>query len=203
MTMPALEALVRRLARGFEEAKADFALVGGVAIGVRLDPRFTRDVDFAVAVADDEQAEAVLAYFIRYGFMPQTELTHAQTDRLHTMRLATPRLPEADPQEAQPIADLLFATTGIEREIVAEASPAPVFPGLTLPTARIPHLIAMKLLSESDDRLQDRIDLQHLVRAATDADLAEVPPLLALITQRGYDRNKDLLATLDAYLRKR
>lgn len=53
----------------------------------------------------------------------------------------------------------------------------------------------MKLLSESDQRLQDRIDLQHLIAAATDQDLADVPPLLDPITQRGFDRDKDLRKT--------
>lgn len=188
------------MAQGFAEAQADFAVVGGLAVGARIGPRFTRDADFALAVSNDEEAEAILAYFVRYGFRPEADIHDSEADRLHNMRLNSPLLPDADPDEGQPIVDLLFATSGIESETVAAATPAPVFPGLTLPTARIPHLIAMKLLSESDERLQDRIDLQHLIAAATDADLAQVPSLLDLITQRGYHRDKNLPVVLDAFL---
>lgn len=38
---------------------------------------------------------------------------------------------------------------------------------------------------------------------ATKADLAEVPPLLNLITPRGFHRDKDLSAVLDGFGRKR
>ena len=34
-------------------AGVGFALVGGLAVSARTEPRFTRDLDFAIAVADD------------------------------------------------------------------------------------------------------------------------------------------------------
>jgi hypothetical protein len=37
-----------------------WALIGGLAISVRSVPRFTKDLDFAVAVADDSEAEGVV-----------------------------------------------------------------------------------------------------------------------------------------------
>ena len=37
-----------------------YALVGGFAVNVRTEPRFTADVDFAVSVKDDAEAEEVL-----------------------------------------------------------------------------------------------------------------------------------------------
>lgn len=40
------------------------ALVGGLAVSVRTEPRFTRDVDLAVAVSDDREAEAVVRHLI-------------------------------------------------------------------------------------------------------------------------------------------
>jgi hypothetical protein len=39
-------------------------LVGGLAVSVRAEVRFTRDVDIAVAVADDAEAES-LTYELR------------------------------------------------------------------------------------------------------------------------------------------
>lgn len=42
--------------------------------------------------------------------------------------------------------DLLFASSGIEHEIVAAADPLEVLPDLTVPVARTGHLIALKPL---------------------------------------------------------
>ncbi len=41
--------------------RKNFALVGGLAVSVRGDVRTTRDVDLAVAVADDAETEALAA----------------------------------------------------------------------------------------------------------------------------------------------
>jgi hypothetical protein len=179
--------------RDLSDAGASFALVGGVAIGARVALRFTRDLDLAVAVADDAEAEQVCASLIRSGYRPMMEIDQSATNRLATMRFR-PRIPRHTDVADVPLVDVIFCTCGIEPEIVATAEPIPVFANLSLPTARIPHLIAMKVLSESDDRLQDRIDLQALIASATDADLAEAPPLLDLIAERGFARGKDLHA---------
>ena len=41
-------------------AGASFAIVGGLAVGIRTEPRFTRDADMAVSVAGDQEAEALV-----------------------------------------------------------------------------------------------------------------------------------------------
>jgi hypothetical protein len=41
-----------------QRASVPFALVGGLAVSVHVEPRFTRDIDLAVAVAGDAKAEA-------------------------------------------------------------------------------------------------------------------------------------------------
>ena len=67
--------------------------------------------------------------------------------------------------------------------------------------ATIPALIALKVLSADNIiRLQDIIDLQHLIAEATDAEIAESRQLLLLIEQRGYNRDKDLQSELTRYL---
>lgn len=50
-----LEAMARRMQRALEERGRDFALVGGLAVSVRTEPRFTRDIDLVVAI--DEARE--------------------------------------------------------------------------------------------------------------------------------------------------
>jgi hypothetical protein len=69
--------------------------------------------------------------------------------------------------------DLLFASSGIETEIVREAEWLEVLPGLTMPVARTGHLVALKLLSVNEiDRPQDVIDLRALMRGMTDDEVA-------------------------------
>ncbi len=47
---------LRTVAAKFSEV--GFALVGGLAVSARSEPRFTRDIDLAVAVDGDQQAES-------------------------------------------------------------------------------------------------------------------------------------------------
>ncbi len=47
--------------RELHAQKMEAALVGGVAVSVRTEPRFTRDVDLAVAVPDDSKVTKSLS----------------------------------------------------------------------------------------------------------------------------------------------
>jgi predicted nucleotidyltransferase len=194
-----LAQFLSQIARDLSDAHARFAMVGGLAISARVQPRFTGDIDLAVAVDSDEQAESIAGHLIRCGYRPILEIDHTPSNRLATLRFYPPDLPPSLEPDEVPLTDIIFCTCGIESEIVASAQTIPIYPDLSLPTARIAHLIAMKLLSECDARLQDRIDLQNLFAAATEADLSEVLPLLDLITQRGFSREKDLHATFNHF----
>lgn len=55
-----MELLLRQLSALLEAQRQPWALVGGLAVSVRTEPRFTRDIDFAMAVADDDEAEAIV-----------------------------------------------------------------------------------------------------------------------------------------------
>jgi len=162
--------------------------------------RTTQDVDIAVAVSGDQEAESIARALMSRGYQLETEIDQAATGRLATLRLISPHLPDGMPAEESPLVDLLFASSGIEPELVAAADRIDVLEGAVLPTARIPHLIAMKVLSETDERLQDRIDLKHLVEAATNPELGEVPELLSLIENRGYGRQKNLPQVFSRFL---
>ena len=55
--------LERALAAAAHDIAAEgkrFALVGGLAVSVRAEVRFTRDVDLAVAVENDAEAESLV-----------------------------------------------------------------------------------------------------------------------------------------------
>jgi hypothetical protein len=55
-----LDAALRQICGDLSEAGASFALVGGLAVSARTEPRFTRDADIAVAVSNDAEAERLI-----------------------------------------------------------------------------------------------------------------------------------------------
>ncbi len=55
-----LQAFAARLFLDLREGAARFAVVGGFAVSVRVEPRFTHDIDVAVAVQTDAEAEALV-----------------------------------------------------------------------------------------------------------------------------------------------
>ena len=118
-------------------------------------------------------------------------------------RLATARL-SLGTDAAGVVIDLLFASSGIEREATAGAQVIEVFPSVRARVAARPHLIAMKLLARDDRvRPQDADDLRALLRTATAAEIDVVRDLLRLINERGFARRRDLEAAFDAVLRER
>ena len=54
--MNALERSVRTIVGHLRRLDRRFALVGGLAVSARAEPRLTRDADLAVAVSDDHDA---------------------------------------------------------------------------------------------------------------------------------------------------
>jgi hypothetical protein len=63
------------------------------------------------------------------------------------------------------------------------------------------HLLALKLLSGDDrTRPQDRVDLVHLLRAATRSDIEVARGAVALIHARGFHRDRDLSRDLEQLL---
>lgn len=92
-------------------------------------------------------------------------------------------------EDGPAVIDLIFASTGIEREIVAAATLVEVLPGTTIPVASVAHLLATKVLA---GRMQDVADFSSLFRYASPQDLLEARSALALIRQRRSHRQKDL-----------
>lgn len=169
---------------------ARFALVGGLAIGARVEPRYTRDVDLAIAVSHDDEAESIVHGLSRRGYAVVTIIEQSRTGRMATARLTHPSMPGI-------FVDLLFASSGIEEEVVAGADPIAYGAGRApLPVASIGHLIALKVLSESERRLQDRIDLQLLATAARREDWKAAEAASRLIRSRGFHRGRALVRRL-------
>jgi Nucleotidyl transferase AbiEii toxin, Type IV TA system len=186
---------LRRALEGAAEALSSrqFALVGGIAVSARSEPRFTRDLDLAVAVRDDPTAEEVVREMIARRFRVLTVIEHDTQERLATVRLLAP-----DQTEVGVVVDLLFASSGIEPEIVAQADALEVFAGVVAPVARVGHLLAVKVLARDDEhRPQDAVDLRALLRAATDEEVALARESAHLIMRRGFHRGRDVVALLE------
>ncbi len=190
--MNALENVLRLVTGLFARQRQAWALVGGLAVSVRAEPRFTRDVDLAVAVSDDAAAEALVHQLRNAGFRTQAVLEQSATGRLATARLAP-----KEGRTAGLMLDLLFASSGIEPEICQAAEALDVFPGLSVPIARLHHLLVLKVLARDDrNRPQDAADLRALVAVAMPEDLRSALAAAELVTQRGFNRSRDLSAAL-------
>jgi predicted nucleotidyltransferase len=188
-----LERALRRVGRDLDDLGRPWAVVGALAVSARVEPRFTRDIDLAVSVSGDEEAEHLLHRLQQRG-----SLVRAVVEQEAVRRLATARLIPPQEDESGIVVDLLFASSGIEPETVSSAESVAVFGELAVPVATVGHLIALKVLSRDDvARPQDRVDLVVLLRVARPADVEEAREALALIARRGFHRGRDLLADLE------
>jgi hypothetical protein len=168
---------------------AAFALVGGLAVSVWGEPRYTRDVDLAVGVDVDEEAERLVRALSARNYEIVTLIEQTKTNRL-----ATARLRRAEDRSV--FIDLLFASSGIERELAAAAVRID-----DIPVGPVGHLLALKVLSESERRLQDRIDIQELAKVATAEDWHTAEAMVRLIKERGFHRGRALLTRLRRWRR--
>ncbi len=159
------------------EIGSTFALIGGLAVSLRAEPRTTRDVDLARA----------------RGYSVAMVMEHESTGLLSTVRLHSP-------VPGHIFLDLLFGSSGIEADLVARATILEVLPGLEAPVATAGDLVALKLLAQSAERLQDSMDLQSLRPALTDADVEIARDAVMRIVELGFQRDRDLPTLLAEYL---
>lgn len=191
MNAPTIEAALADITQKLLDMGRPFALVGGLAVSFRAEVRFTRDVDLAVVANDDADFEGLVFDLRSSGYFPLATVEHTQQKRLSTARLQSP---------LGFVVDLIAASCGIEREVVERATLVDL-PGVgQLPVARSEELLAMKILSMTERRLQDRIDARNLVLFGDNLDLAAVEDNLNRIVARGFHREQDLHAKLAGLL---
>lgn len=187
-----LEAELGLAAERIERLRVPFALVGGLAVSVRGEVRFTRDIDLAVLCASDRETERLAADLAAAGYEIAALVEHEERARLSTVRLRS---------RSKIYVDLLAASSGIEAEIISAATTVDIPSVGELRVARAEDLVATKVLSMSDARPQDRLDARGLLLTNPDLDLDSVRARLALIRERGFDRREDLDAKLEGVLR--
>lgn len=189
--MNPLERSLRQVAGDLAGLDRRFAVVGGLAVSVRAEPRLTRDVDVALSVVDDAEAEQIVAALRACGHEVLAVVEQEATGRMSTVRLGR----RGD--HAGLVTDLLFASSGVEPEIVEAADDIEVLPGLVLPVATIGHLIVMKLLARDDRRRPaDADDLRALAARASPGDWEQADQAAVQVSERGFDRDRDLVELL-------
>lgn len=186
---------LRRALDDLEAAGAQCALVGGLAAGARTEPRFTRDVDLAVSVAGDSDAEGVVRRLVDCGYRLFQLVEQESAERLATARLVPP-----GDGGSSAVVDLLFASSGIEQEIVTAAETLRLGGGIEAPVATIGHLVAVKLLAVDAHRPHDELDLHQLRQEASGADVEVAREAVALIQSRGFPHGRDLTTALDKWV---
>jgi hypothetical protein len=63
-----IEDVLRRATGVLHEIGTPWSIVGGWAVSVHTEPRFTRDVDLADAVKTDDEAQSVINAFLNRGY---------------------------------------------------------------------------------------------------------------------------------------
>ncbi|HSS49013.1 MAG TPA: hypothetical protein VLX28_08700 [Thermoanaerobaculia bacterium] len=175
-----------------------WAAIGGLAVAARAEPRTTRDLDVAIAVSGDREAEKiVMAMRGRGYFEVPNEGVMEQKDvgRLATVRLLVPGEEKEEGDEFDGlVVDLMFASSGVEPEIVRSAEVMQVMPRVAVPVVRSGHLYALKILA---GRPKDQEDCQSLRRRMKPEDFEEARATLELIAERGFHRGKNLIVEFE------
>jgi predicted nucleotidyltransferase len=177
--MNSVYSALSRMIECLSDCEVHFALIGGLAVSARSEPRFTRDVDLIVDTPTDEDAERLIRSLMGRGYG-----IHAQLEQKTINRLATCRLIERDKEDSV-IVDLFFANFGIEAEVLTAASEEEIFDGISLPIVQAEDLIALKLLAVSNrNRPRDSEDILNLLEILPAKRLERTRHLLRLMAAR-------------------
>ena len=117
--MRKFEQVTREVANWLAESQIGYALIGGLAVSFRTIERFTKDIDLVIAVENDQEAESYVRELVGHGYQVQTLLEQTRHGRIATVRMIKAPMGSV-------FVDLLFASSGIEAEIVAGAEPIEV-----------------------------------------------------------------------------
>lgn len=173
--MNAVYRLLVDLRDDLEERGQRWALIGGIAVIVYTEARTTRDVDLAVIVESDREAEELVRDMAARGYCRELVLDHERSGRLAMVGLTPPGGTEEGLR-----ADLMFSFAGIEEEVVDSATTLEVLPDLLVPVARVGHLLALKVYG---NRLQDQLDGRNLIRVADRVEIKRAREALRRITE--------------------
>ncbi len=166
-----------RLVGAFQGAGIDFALIGGLALAAHGAARATADLDL---LAEGERDADVHRILLGLGY----ECLHRTPDVANYAASGC----------VSGRVDFLFARRSYGKAMLARAAAQPVL-GVSLKVVDATDLVGLKVQASSNDRSRrhrDLADIQSLLRAARELDLARMREYFRL-----FDREKELDALLE------
>jgi hypothetical protein len=140
------------LLRVFAKHRVAYALIGGYAVGIHAEPRYTKDLDLVI-LANAKNAKAVLKALREFG---------APTDNISEADLAKPGLLYVFGLPPLRV-DILNRIKGIDLDTVIKRAIKVRVADTILKVAQIDDLIKMKKIA---GRPQDKVDVLKLQEAA-------------------------------------
>jgi hypothetical protein len=153
---------LRELNTELHSAGIHYALIGGMALGFRGVMRATADIDFLVLDTDRHSLAALMQ---KLG----CQVFH-ESDNVAQFK-------------GRYAVDVLFAKRPISQSLLDSST---VFPPLNIPVLSVEGLIGLKIQAYKNDPrriLQDKADIQALMRVNQSLDLEEVVKFAALFAE--------------------
>jgi general stress protein 26 len=121
---PGFEQAALSIASDLDDLELSFALIGGFAVSIRTDPRFTQDIDLVVSIADDKAAELAVNRLVARGYAILATVSGAQ--RPHSAGILY-----------QAVGTTLYVNTHRQSRKARNVAANPHI-GLTIPGRRLP-----------------------------------------------------------------
>jgi hypothetical protein len=160
-----------------------YALVGGMAVSLRGQPRVTADVDMVIAI-DVDRALALVGRLGQSKFQPLFDGIEEVIERAFILPLRH--------RSTHVKLDLAIGLSGFERQSIARAQPVEVA-GSQISVATAEDLLVMKVLA---GRPQDEQDIAGLVNAQ--GERLDWDYCLAVATELGESLGQDLAGRINA-----
>jgi len=181
--MPELDDALVKLSSWLTENEIHHMVIGGFAVSVWGEPRFTRDLDVTVSVPSDKFANTIDLICARFHSLS------GDPRRIVTETRVLPIMVEAVP------VDLIFAALPYEEEAIARARPIHLKQG-SVPVCSPEDLILHKIVSQ---RPRDHEDIEGIFRYRhVELDYGYLDPRVEELADALSDRNM-----LDWYRRLR
>jgi hypothetical protein len=152
---------LRSLAAALEELGIDGALIGGVAVSLLAEPRFTRDLD-AVIMYDTEVTASLMEALAHHDLIPLFDDAEqfARESRVIPLRHKLTGI----------VVDVMLGCMPFESEVVARAKPSGE-PGVPMSLATPEDLVILKAIAS---RPKDLEDIRNIALTYPDMDRARI-----------------------------
>lgn len=155
--MPAFETLLAKISKSLEQDGIPYMVIGGQAVLIHGEPRFTRDINITLGINTD-QAERIFKITRKLSLKPREEMTEDFVKRNALLSVEDP--------ETKIGVDFIFSSLPYERQAIQRAKPLHIG-GVSVRFATAEDTIIHKLFA---GRPLDIEDVKSIVNNARDLD---------------------------------